>query len=80
MRTSFIKLISATSIITLLSLSAHADVTDEIEKSFDVNESTLHFALIMLMAQCKYRHGIEPRLKWLLSSLPITKTIEKILS
>lgn len=39
MRTSFIKLISTTSIITLLSLSAYADVTDEIEKSFDVNEN-----------------------------------------
>jgi DUF4097 and DUF4098 domain-containing protein YvlB len=39
MRTSFVKLISTASVITMLSLPSHADVIDEIEQSFTVNEN-----------------------------------------
>lgn len=39
MRSSLVKLISTTSIVTLLSFSVHADVTDEIVQSFDVSDN-----------------------------------------
>ena len=39
MNTSLLKLISTTSVITLLSFSVYADVTDEIEQSFSVSEN-----------------------------------------